>query len=159
MRLFRTGGSLPATTYGRFVRGMRLYFGLLIVFVLVLNIPFSSGSLLHARGPMLWAVMGVAVAMAAGGSLVLFPLRRRLDHALKADPRLACPWCTFDLSRSAPEGRCPECAAAYEHSAVQRYWSALDATFTRAKKTGMFPGDRKLVRASGLAGPHDKSRV
>lgn len=147
------------TIYRKHSRAVWLYLGsillwiVLLMLVLRLSFPMPSGSRPTAftPGPLFWSLVAVGLVLIVGGSLMLLALRTRLDAARKAEHRLACPWCGFDLSRSAPSGLCPECAAAYEHEAVRRYWEGIGEMFTRYKRANLFPSDRAILRQSGLA--------
>lgn len=45
-----------------------------------------------------------------------------------------CTRCTYDLSRSEPEGKCPECGTAFCHEELVRHWTAWIAE--RSTATG-----------------------
>ncbi|MFU8828795.1 MAG: hypothetical protein ACNA8P_05095 [Phycisphaerales bacterium] len=141
---------MRATVYNRFVRIGRLYLGLLIVFVLAINLPLGSGRLLGMGGAVLWGVLTVALVMPISGVFVLLPMRRRLNRAMNSSEELPCPWCLYDLSRSPEAGLCPECSAVYSHDGVRAYWVGVKNLFQRAKRAGVFRGDRALLRESGL---------
>lgn len=138
------------TLYDRFVRISRIYIGLVIVFVLAINLPWGSSRLLTTRGPVLWGVLVVALAMPISGALVLLPLRRKLNAAMKSSEELPCPWCLYDLSKNPEAGLCPECSAVYSHEGVRAYWPGVKELFRRARRLGVFSRDRKLLRECGL---------
>jgi len=138
------------TRYNRFVRIGRIYFGLVIVFVLAINLPWGSGRILGMGGPVLLGVLAVGLAMPISGVFVLLPMRRKLNRAMESQEELPCPWCLYDLSQSPQAGQCPECSAVYSHDGVRAYWQGVKELFKRAKRMGVFRGDRGLLRECGL---------
>jgi hypothetical protein len=74
--------AMRPTVYSRFVRIGRMYFGLLIVFVLAINLPWGSGRLLGLGGVVLWGVLTVALVMSISEVFDLLPMRRKLNRAM-----------------------------------------------------------------------------
>jgi hypothetical protein len=118
MRLWG-GGPLLTRAETRLRWGVALGFPLAI---LCLVVPLGTG---QTRRLVVTPAWGGAVVFSLVGAVCLWQLRSRLYQSmerLRAVRFRYCPGCCYDLRKSAPSGRCPECAREYTPDSLRAQW-------------------------------------